>query len=36
MKLEKTSQSSENVDDFVAGLRFERREKLDTVAINNI
>jgi len=32
----KTSQNSENVQEFVAGLRFEQRGKLDMVTINDI
>jgi hypothetical protein len=32
---DKTSQNSENVDEFVAGLLFEQRGKLDLVSITN-
>ena len=35
-KFDKTSQNSENVEEFVAALRFEQRGKLDLVPINNI
>jgi hypothetical protein len=32
-KMDKTGQNSENVEEFVAGLRFEQRGKLDLVPI---
>jgi hypothetical protein len=33
---DKTSQDSENMEEFVAGLHFERKGKLDMMTINNI
>ena len=36
MKSKKTSQNSQNVEEFVAGLRFEQRGKLDLLPMNNI
>ena len=35
-KFDKTSQNSQNVEEFVAGLRFEQRGKLDMEPIDNI
>jgi hypothetical protein len=35
-KFDKTSQNSQNVEEFLAGLRFEQMGKLDMVPIDNI
>jgi hypothetical protein len=35
-KSDKASQNSENVEEFLAGLRFEHRGKLDMVTIHNL